>query len=80
MCVELDGTAAHPSDEQWHDKRRDNANAVSGIVTLRFGYPDLGDRCCETADAVAALLRSRGWPGARRRCSRPGCRGAGAIS
>jgi hypothetical protein len=80
LCVELDGTAAHPSDEQWRDKRRDNANAVSGIVTLRFGYPDLGDRCCETADAVAALLRSRGWPGARRRCSRPGCRGAGAIS
>jgi predicted transcriptional regulator of viral defense system len=80
LCVELDGTAAHPSDEQWRDKRRDNANAVSGIVTLRFGYPDLGDRCCETADAVAALLRSRGWPGAPRRCSRPGCRGAGAIS
>ena len=24
----LDGTAAHPADEQWRDKRRDNANAV----------------------------------------------------
>jgi predicted transcriptional regulator of viral defense system len=79
VCVELDGTAAHPSDEQWRDKRRDNANAVRGIATLRFGYPDLGDRCCETADTVATLLRSRGWPGAQRRCSRPRCRGAGMI-
>ena len=35
---ELDGTAAHPADEQWRDKRRDNANAVQGIVTLRFGF------------------------------------------
>ena len=26
VCVELDGTAAHPADEQWRDKRRDNAN------------------------------------------------------
>ena len=37
VCSELDGTAAHPADEQWRDKRRDNANAVQGIVTLRFG-------------------------------------------
>ena len=57
VCVELDGTAAHPADEQWRDKRRDNANAVQGIVTLRFGLPDLGDRRCETAAAVAAVLR-----------------------
>ena len=46
VCAELDGTAAHPADEQWRDKRRDNANAVQGIVTLRFGFLDLGDRRC----------------------------------
>jgi hypothetical protein len=23
LCVELDGTASHPADEQWRDKRRD---------------------------------------------------------
>lgn len=70
VCVELDGNAAHPADEQWRDKRRDNANAVSGIVTLRFGLLDLGDRRCETAGAVAILLRSRGWAGSARPCGR----------
>ncbi len=48
MCVELDGTIAHPSDEQWRDKRRDNANLFRGLVTFRFGFSDLGDHRCET--------------------------------
>ncbi len=72
VCVELDGTAAHPADEQWRDKRRDNANAVNGIVTLRFGLLDVGDRRCETARAVATLLHTRGWPASPRPCGR-GC-------
>lgn len=74
VCVEVDGTAAHPADEQWRDKRRDNANAVNGIVTLRFGLLDLGDRRCETAASIATLLRLRGWPGSPRTCER-GCTG-----
>ena len=73
VCVELDGTAAHPADEQWRDKRRDNSNTLQGIVTLRFGFPDLADRQCETAHAVAALLRRRGWRGLPHPCSRPAC-------
>jgi hypothetical protein len=73
LCVELDGTAAHPADEQWRDKRRDNANAVSGIVTLRFGFLDLGDRRCETAAAVATLLGRNGWLGCPRSCLRQAC-------
>jgi hypothetical protein len=73
VCVELDGTAAHPADEQWCDKRRDTANAVRGILTLRFGSLDVGDRGCQTAIAVASVLRSRGWPGTPCPCSRPGC-------
>jgi hypothetical protein len=80
VCSELDGTAAHPADEQWRDKRRDNANAVQGIVTLRFGLADLGNRRCETAAAVAAVLRLRGWTGTAHPCSRPGCCLAGAVS
>ena len=72
VCVEVDGTAAHPADEQWRDKRRDNANAVSGIVTLRFGLLDLGDRRCETAASVATLLRRQGWTGSPRACG-PRC-------
>jgi very-short-patch-repair endonuclease len=75
VCVELDGTAAHPADEQWRDKRRDNANTVSGLLTLRFGLLDLGDHRCETAAAVATLLRSRGWAGSPRSCG-PGCKAA----
>ena len=73
VCVELDGTAAHPADEQWRDKRRDNANAVRGLVTLRFGLLDLGDRRCQTAGAVATVLSRRGWPGSLRACGRDGC-------
>jgi hypothetical protein len=72
VCVELDGTAAHPADEQWRDKRRDNAHLVGDIVTLRFGLLDLGDRRCETAGAVATLLRRRGWTGSPHGCGR-GC-------
>jgi hypothetical protein len=74
VCVELDGTAAHPADEQWRDKRRDNTNTVSGILTLRFGLLDLGDRRCESARAVTTLLRRRGWTGSFRACG-PGCPG-----
>jgi hypothetical protein len=57
----------------WRDKRRDRANAVQGIITLRFGVLDLGDHRCETAAQVAAVLRGRGWPGAPCPCSRPDC-------
>ncbi len=73
VCVELDGTAAHPADEQWRDKRRDNANVVRGIVTLRFGLPELGDRRCEASADVAVVLRKHAWPGSPRPCGRPAC-------
>jgi hypothetical protein len=73
VCVELDGTAAHPADEQWRDKRRDNANAVRGIVTLRFGLLELGDRRCQAAADVAAVLRRRAWPDSPHPCARPAC-------
>jgi len=73
VCVELDGTAAHPEDEQWRDKRRDNANTVSGLVTLRFGFPELGDHRCESASQVAMLLRAHGWTGSPHPCARPSC-------
>jgi hypothetical protein len=79
VCVELDGTAAHPADEQWRDKRRDNSNTLSGILTLRFGLLDLGERRCETARAVATLLHSHGWAGSPRPCGRPTCALRAAI-
>lgn len=76
VCVELDGTAAHPADEQWRDKRRDNQNlAWEGIVTLRFGLLDLRDqgRACATAAEVAALLTAHGLPNSPHPCQAPSC-------
>jgi len=70
VCVELDGTAAHPADEQWRDKRRDTANAFQGILTLRFGFPDLVDHRCEIAAGIATVLCRNGWPGTLRLCPR----------
>jgi DNA-binding transcriptional ArsR family regulator len=69
VCVELDGTAAHPAAEQWRDKRRDRRNlALEKLVTMRFGYQDLRTEQaqCRTAGEVARVLRDRGpWVGAR---------------
>jgi hypothetical protein len=73
VCVELDGTAAHPEDEQWRDKRRDNASLFDGIVTLRFGFPELGEHRCESAAGVATVLKSHGWSGTPHPCPRPTC-------
>ena len=63
VCVELDGTAAHPASEQWRDKRRDRRNlAADKIVTMRFGYSDLRTEQaqCRTAGEVARVLSDRG--------------------
>ena len=74
-CVELDGNAAHPADEQWADKRRDRRNlAVAKIVTMRFGYLDLytQEARCRTAGEVAGVLRDRG-PQVGAPCRLAGC-------
>jgi len=51
---------------------------ITGLVTLRFGLLDLGDRRCETAMGVATLLRRHGWTGALRACG-PNCAVRAAI-
>lgn len=68
VAVELDGSASHPDEQRWQDKRRDNAAAAAGIVTLRYGWADVTERPCETAREIAAVLAKGGWPGALRRC------------
>jgi very-short-patch-repair endonuclease len=62
-CIELDGKAAHPVAERWRDIARDNASAADGIITLRYGWPDVARRPCQTAAQIAAVLRIRGWTG-----------------
>jgi hypothetical protein len=73
VAVELDGTASHPDEQRWQDKRRDNAAAVDGIFTLRYGWADVTERPCEIAREIATVLANRGWTGTLRRCG-PNCR------
>ncbi len=63
--VELDGRAAHPGDERWHDIRRDNATSAGGILTLRYGWLDVTSQPCRVAAEVALALTARGFRGAR---------------
>jgi very-short-patch-repair endonuclease len=69
-CIELDGKAAHPVAERWRDIARDNASAADGIITLRYGWPNVTERPCQTAAQIAAALRSRGWAGRPTPCGR----------
>jgi len=74
-CVELDGTAAHPEDEQWRDKDRDRWNAVhEKIETIRIGVPGLRNQesQCKTAAEVAKWLSGRSRH-VGHSCHRPGC-------
>ena len=72
VVVELDGRAAHPDGIRWRDMRRDNAGAVEGLLTLRYGYADATEHPCEIAAEVARVLQARGWLGQPRRCG-PAC-------
>ncbi|MGH3249893.1 MAG: hypothetical protein ACRDOI_27350 [Trebonia sp.] len=74
-CVEIDGTAAHPADEQWRDKDRDRWNAVHHkIDTIRIGLPGLRtpQAQCATAADVATWLNGRG-PVTGHPCTRAAC-------
>jgi hypothetical protein len=69
VVVELDGRAAHPDENQRHDKARDNAAAVDGKQTLRYDWTDVRHRPCATAAQVARVLRIHGWQGEPTPCS-----------
>jgi hypothetical protein len=68
--VELDGRRHLVGAALRRDLRRDNAAAVAGDVTLRYGWADVTKRPCEVARQVAEVLRSRGWDGVPRRCGK----------
>jgi hypothetical protein len=72
VVVELDGRLAHPDEDQWRDKDRDNAAAVDHKQTLRYGWAHVRWHPCATALQVARVLRNHGWDGWPRPCS-PGC-------
>ena len=72
VAVETDSAAAHPESSRWRDADRDNAAAAAGIITLRYSWSDVTMHPCHVAGQVAAVLRTRGWTAAPRKC-RPGC-------
>ncbi len=72
VVVELDGRLAHPEENRWKDKARDNAAAAGGQQSLRYGWTAVTQRPCVTAAEVAAVLRKHGWPGRPQPCS-PAC-------
>jgi hypothetical protein len=72
VVIELDGRLAHPAENHRKDRARDNAAAVDGQQSLRYGWLDVRQQPCSTAVQVAAVLRLRGWDGRPRRCS-PAC-------
>ncbi|MEO3745003.1 type IV toxin-antitoxin system AbiEi family antitoxin domain-containing protein [Plantactinospora sp. B5E13] len=73
--VELDGRVAHPADRRWRDAHRDNAAAVLGDTTLRYGWADVVEAPCGVAAQVGAVLRRNGWAGPPRPCG-PACTAA----
>ncbi|MBV9380333.1 MAG: hypothetical protein JOY82_26010 [Streptosporangiaceae bacterium] len=70
VIVELDGNEAHPAEDHWKDKTRDNAAAAHGKQSLRYGWKHVRHEACDTAAEIAAVLRRRGWDGWPRPCSR----------
>ena len=72
VVVELDGRLAHPAENYWKDKTRDNAAAAAGKQSLRYGWAQVRWEACATAAEVATVLRLHGWDGRPRPCS-PGC-------
>ena len=68
VVVELDGVLAHSADNRNRDARRDNANALDGYRTLRYGWAAVAYHACEVTLEVATLLRQGGWKGIPRPC------------
>jgi hypothetical protein len=79
VLVELDGRLGHGPEDQWRDKDRDNAAAVDGQQSLRYGWARIRWNPCATALQVARVLRIHGWDGWPRPCS-PGCPVERALS
>lgn len=69
LLIELDGRIGHVEEGMWRDRRRDNAHAITGWLTLRFGWWDVVNTPCAVAGQIAGVLRARGWRGQLRCCA-----------
>ncbi len=68
VVVELDGRMGHEGAGRFRDMERDNAAAVAGELTLRYGWHDVADRACVAAFQLGAVFARRGWDDEPRRC------------
>jgi hypothetical protein len=74
LCVELDGAIFHLGEDKVKDRFRDNETMiVSGIKTLRYGFPEIANRPCVHAAQFARALLSHGWPAGTLKPCQPGC-------
>jgi hypothetical protein len=69
VVVELDGAAAHPEENRWADRERDNHAATLRKQTLRFGWKHVRHGTCGTAAIIATVLANHGWRAAPKQCS-----------
>lgn len=69
LLIELDGRIGHVEEGMWRDRKRDNAHAIVGWLTLRFGWWEVVNAPCAVATQIVAVLRARGWRGQLRGCS-----------
>ena len=70
VVVELDGAVAHPAEVIDRDRDRDNAQAMAGGVVLHYAWAPVTREPCRVAGEVARALRTCGWAGKPRKCSR----------
>jgi len=71
VVVELDGRLDHEhAGDRERDLTRDVVAAAQGLLTLRLWWGQVVGDECRTADAIAEVLRARGWTGTPRRCPR----------
>ena len=72
LVVELDGRFGHDdATDRWRDLDRDLAAAARALVTVRLGWAQVLSPC-RVVEAVADILRARGWSGEAHPCG-PGC-------
>lgn len=57
LIVELDGRLGHQGSRAFRDMIRDNAHALEGNRTLRFGWEDVDQRPCASAAQIVRMLR-----------------------
>ena len=71
MVVELDGRLGHDSWQAGNrDADRDLADQRSGKTVVRLRWRQVMVESCETAAALATILRRHGWTGQMTRCPR----------